>query len=225
MKKFLLLGLSITLLLTSSNIYAEVLFSLDFTKEKSGNAVQWLEENGFDFKLDADDLSLSFDRGLILRNEGDINGLMIKQLNIKNAKRVKIEWGVQKFPAGIDWENGIFRDTAMVIVSFGTQKISSGSFVVPNLPYFLGIFLGQKEIEGKAYKGNYYQKGGRYFCSPCPANSNQTVVTNFELSDRFKSEFGRSTVPPITAIAIESDTRDLEGIAETHIKRIEFLSD
>ena len=113
----------------------------------------------------------------------------------------------------------------MVIVTFGTKKITSGSFIVPNLPYFIGLFLGEKESEGKAYMGSYYKKGGRYFCSPCNSAAGKDIITDFELHDRFKQLYNKSQVPPVTAFAIESDTRDLDQISKAYIKKIEFLFD
>ena len=207
-------------------VCAEVVYSLDFSERSEGNAASWLEDQGFNFKIDADELSLQFKSGrLVLGNSEKVNGLLYKEIELKGVKRVRIEWGIQRFPKGIDWENDNYRDAVMLIVSFGTEKISSGSFVVPNLPYFMGIFLDQKAVEGKSYTGSYYKKGGRYFCYPCQIKEGETVVSDFELHERFKSEFNQNKVPPVTAFAIESDTRDTEGAAEAYIKKIEFLSD
>jgi hypothetical protein len=38
-----------------------------------------------------------------------------------------------------------------VMVSFGEDKIDSGSLFIPNAPYFLSVFLGAHEQEGRAY--------------------------------------------------------------------------
>ena len=227
MKRWYYLVLLVCLVFFPVSVFSEVVFSLDFSAPKSvESAAKWLENNGFIFKLDADEFTLKFENSrLIIGNPKDTNGLLYKETEIKNVKRVRIEWSVDTYPVGVDWEKGVTRDAVMVIITFGTEKISSGSLVVPNLPYFIGIFLGEKEKEGKAYIGNYYKKGGRYFCSPCNSEAGKTVVTDFELHDRFRELFNQKTVPPITAIAIESDTRDLGGMSRASIRKIEFLSD
>ncbi len=210
----------------TGNLFAVVLYSLDFSKAENGNAEKWFENNDFDFRIDADDFDLSFENNaLILKNEKDNNGLMFKQVKIENVKRLRIEWGVNKYPKGIDWEKGMTRDAIMVLISFGTKNIDSGSFVVPNVPYFIGYFLGEKEIEGKAYKGQYFQKGGRYVCQPCGVPAGETVVTEVNIEEQFKQFFDKGKMPDISAVAIESDTRDLKEASEAFIKKIEFLSE
>ncbi len=205
---------------------ADVVYTLDFSKVKDGNAVKWLESDGFELKQDADDMILKFEKGrLVLGTEDDINGLIAKEINIKGAKKVRIEWGILQYPKGADWENGILREAVGFIMTFGTEKISSGSFVVPNVPYFITLFLGEKEKEDKAYVGTYWKKGGRYFCSPCQNPPGQTVITEFDFHRAFTEQFKIKQVPPITALAIESDTRDTQGESKAFIKKIEFLSD
>lgn len=130
---------------------------------------------------------------------------------------------MHQYPEGANWEKGVYREPIAVIISFGTKKIDSGSWAVPNMPYFIGLFLGNKESAGKGYKGNYYHKGGRYFCEPCQNAPGKTVTTEVELEQRFKQTFGESSMPPITGIAFEVDTRDTKGKSKAFIKAIEFL--
>jgi len=216
----------LVLLITASYASAEVVYTLDFTKQKDGSAFKWLESNGFNLKQDADEMILQFETGkLIIGTDDDINGVLIKEVKINNAKQIRIEWGVIQYPSGADWEGGVLREAVGVIMTFGTKKIDSGSFVIPNIPYFINIFLGEKEIEGKAYVGKYFKKGGRYFCSPCRVPVGESVVTVFNFNDAFKKQFKLKTVPPITALAIEADTRDTKGISKAFIKKIELLSD
>ena len=209
-------------------VNAEVIYTLDFSKGKAGDAKNWLKSNGFTFEQDADDddMILRFEKGkLIIGTRDDINGGLIKDVNINGAKRIRIEWGVTQYPQGADWEKGVFREAVAIWVMFGTEKISSGSFVVPNLPYFIGIFLGELEKEGKAYLGNYYKKGGRYFCSPCGRPVGESIITEFEIYKTFLEQFDEKSVPPISAVVIEADTRDTKGKSMAFIKKIEFLSD
>ncbi len=226
MKGFRFLSLMFGFFLLPAVLHARVLYSLDFTNSKNGDAVEWLEENDFSFQLDADDFDLKFQNGrLEIRNPEDNNGLLYKEVKIDNVKRVRIEWGVDAFAEGVDWEKGMTRDAIMVVVTFGTKKIDSGSFYIPNLPYFIGLFLGEKETEGKPYLGKHYRKGGRYFCAACGIQTGKTIVTDFELSDRFKQLFKKSSVPQVTSFAFESDSRDLKGETRAFIRKIEFLSE
>lgn len=218
-----LLALSLLLPLLA---FSEVLYTLDFTGQSDGDAKQWLKDQDFKFELDVDDLGLFFKNGrLMIVNEESSNGLILKEVDIKKAKRIRIEWGVNQFPSGINWDQGVTRDVVMVVVSFGTEKISSGKFYIPDLPYFFGIFPSNTGAQEKAYTGSYYKKGGRYFCSPCDAKEGEAIVTEFELFDRFNSEFKQDSFPGISAIAIESDTRDLKERSEAYIKKIEILSE
>ena len=138
---------------------------------------------------------------------------------------MRVEWGVTKFPAGIVWKKDFYRDALMLIITFGDKKIDSGSFIIPNLPYFIGIYLAESGEKDKAYTGTYYHKGGRYYCMPCEPAEGKTLVTEFELADRFQNLFNEKMIPPVTAIAIETDTRDLKDSGEAFIRKIEFLSD
>ncbi len=205
---------------------SEVVYSIDFAKMPSGDATNWFKENDYAFRLDADEMDLKFQDGkLLLSNDGDVNGLLFKEVEIRGAIRVRIEWGVNKYPPGIDWENGFFRDAVMLLITFGNENISSGSFIIPNVPYFIALFLAEKEEDGKAYTGRFYKKGGRYICTPCGAPEGKTVVTEFEFDSSFKELFNKSEVPHISAIGIEMDSRDIDSYAEAFIKKIEFLSE
>lgn len=216
----------IFLFLSTSALFAsETVYHIDFSGQKDGNAQSWLIKNGFELQNDADGIKACFENGrLVLEVDDDINGLFTKSLTIKGASRIRIEWGVDRYLKGADWEKGEFREAIGIIISFGDEKISSGSFIIPDVPYFIGLFLGQYEIEGKAYLGNYYKKGGRFFCSPCRNQPGQTVVTEFNLSETFKREFRKSPVPYISAVSLEIDARGTNGRSRAFIKSISFLS-
>jgi hypothetical protein len=112
-----------------------------------------------------------------------------------------------------------------VILTFGTKKFESGIFpgIKPS-PYFLSPFIGLKEEEGKEYLGRYYKKGGRYYCIASGNRSGQTIITDFEVDDRFKRAFGESMTPPITSFALQMNTEDTQGGAKAFLRKIEFLS-
>lgn len=219
-------SLLLVCLFSMGTILGEVVYQLDFTNINSDDAFKWFKKEGFEDRNDAEDLILKFENGaLVIGTKKGVNGIFSKEVKITGATRIRIEWGVNRFPAGANWDNEAYREAIGVIVSFGNKKIDSGAFYIPNVPYFIGLFLGQHEEEGKAYTGNYYKKGGRYFCQPCRVKTGQTVVTEFALTDTFQKQFERSKVPPITAVSIEADTRDTQGNSEAFIKKIEFLSD
>lgn len=212
-------------LIGSVAVGAETVYKLDFSRQLDGDAGGWFKQEEFKLQNDADEIEARFENGrLVFSVDDDINGLFSKSLKLRGASTVRIEWGVDRYPKGANWNKGVLREAIAVVISFGDEKISSGSFVVPNVPYFIGIFLGEHETEDKVYLGNYFKKGGRYFCSPCGSPTGKTVVTEFNLSDTFKKEFGKSTVPYISSISFEVDTRDTEGRSMAFIKSISFLA-
>ncbi len=112
-----------------------------------------------------------------------------------------------------------------VMVWLGDEKIESGSIFVPDSTYFASLFLGEKENAGKAYKGKYYKKGGRYFCTPCGVPAGETVVAELDLEHVFQREFKKSTSPPVTGLGFQINTKDTHGGARAFLSRIEFLAD
>ncbi len=202
-----------------------VVYMIDFSRESHKDAVSWLKSQGFQFKLDADDLRLSLaGQYLTLEAKDEVAGLIVKQLNLPKTKRIRIHWGVERYPKGADWEKGIYRLPLAVMVSFGDEKIDSGAFFLPDAPYFIGVFLGEKESQGKAYTGNYYKEGGRYFCMPCGVPEGQSVITEFDLEKAYTSQFKKTEMPGISSFGLQMNTKDTRGGARAFIKKIEFLS-
>ena len=207
----------------AGSVYAQPLWQADFSQVK-GSGQSWLQSQDFELQRDAEDIGLEIKEGkLVFTVQKETLGLFSKETKINGASKLKIKWGVLKYPQKADWEKGVLREAVSVVLTFGSEKIDSGSFAVPNVPYFISFFLGEKEQEGKPYKGNFYQKGGRYFCIPCKNPVGKTVTTEVNFSDLFKKEFGKNDVPPITGLAIEIDTRDTEGAAQAFIESIEIL--
>ena len=221
MNRFLLSTLIFLFSLSPSTLFAQA-WAVDFSKA-TGSGQKWFKSNGFELQRDADDIKVNLKDGKMIFQVNEKLGLFNKKLNLSGITKIKIRWGVNQFPQGAEWEKGVLREAISVVLSFGTKKIDSGSFAVPNVPYFISFFLGEKETEGKAYVGNYYKEGGRYFCSPCGAKKGTTVTTEIQIADLFKKEFGKSNVPNITGLALEIDTRDTEGNAEAFIESIELL--
>lgn len=213
--------------LTSSD---QIIFAIDFSKQAPGNALPWLKEQGFSLWLDAHRLKPRFEnQAIVLSTNGQNVGLIGKQFKsdeyLHEIKRVRIEWGVNQYPIGADWENDINRVPIAVVLTFGTKKWQSDIFPgFKPAPYFLTPFIGLKEEAGKQYIGKYYRKGGRYYCVAAGDRTDQTIVTDFEVDDRFKRAFGEPATPPITSIAIQMNTKDTQGGAKAFLRKIEFLA-
>jgi hypothetical protein len=117
----------------------------------------------------------------------------------------------------------VYRVPIAVMVSFGEDKMASGSLFVPNAPYFLSVFLGEHEQEGRAYTARYYQQGGRYFCQPCGVPPGQTVVTEFDLATHFTEQFQPRVLPPVSSVSVQMNTTDTTGGARAFLISIELL--
>jgi len=227
------LALSLGLVLVSvmggpvhaSESQTSVVHVIDFTARASGKAVDWLRQEGYELELDADALDPRFtDKGLVLSTDGQQAGLIARELDLRDAGRIRVTWGVERYPKGANWEKGVYRVPIAVMVSFGDKDVGSGSLLVPNAPYFISLFLSENARPGKAYTANYYKKGGRYFCQPCTPPAGQTVTTEFDLHAGFRESFDSSEVPPITRFGFQMNTKDTKGGAEAHIQRVEFLA-
>lgn len=207
---------------------AEVIHSFDFTTQQSGSALPWLKQQGFQFKLKFEALNPKFENGALVlsteRPEAGVAGYIFAEgEELARVERLRIVWGVSKFPEGADWERGINRTALAVMVSFGHERISSGlPFGLFAAPYFISPFIGAREIEGKIYTGRFWKKGGRYVCIKSP-NPGETVVTDLNVNLLFQKVFDKKVTPPVTAVGIQMNTKGTEGKAAAFIKKIEFL--
>jgi len=225
MKKIIL-----TLFLSTLFSFAggKILYSVDFSKQKDGDAKAWLRAKGFTFMLDADELSMKFKSGkLVIATSGTKAGMIGMKFpssrSLKNIGAAKIVWGVDKFPQGANWSAGNNRLAIGALLTLGTDKLSSGLPLGINAaPPFLGPFIGQKEKVGKKYLGALYKEGGRYYCIS-NKGAGATVTTNFNIDQKFQQEFKKSA-PPLTAFAFQMNTKDTSGGAQAFIKSITFYS-
>ncbi len=201
-----------------------LVYAIEFARS-TGEPVAWLRAEGFELKLGAEQLDTRFTkRGLILESDRETAALFVKSLDLPEAKRVRITWGVDRYPDGVDWDRGKQRTPLAVMFWLGEEKLDSGALFVPDSPYFTGLFLGAREQEGRAYTGRYYKRGGRYFCQPCRTPEGRTVVTEFDLEDAFRRSFGGEEMPPVSAFGFQVNTKDTTGGSRAFIKRVEFLS-
>jgi hypothetical protein len=206
-----------------------VVYRLDFSEYPGGPVEAWLESQGFRFEEAAkhrNQLALSIQNGaLILEAKDQIRGFLYKEgLNIQNFSKVRLEWGISKYPEGASYERGIRNEALMVYISFGHEKMPSGLILLPNVPHFIALFLCKDDKLYTPYLGRYYQEGGRYVCLG-HAEPQQTVVSEFDLVTAFRTYFGKPEVPPITAINFGVDTSDAGdgGRAAAFIKKLEII--
>lgn len=209
----------------------KALYGIDFGQEETGDASAWLESQGFKTLLDADQLQVAFkDGALNISTNESVAGVFAlkfgKQDYLPEVKHVVVEWGVNRFPTGADWEQGNNRVPIAIMFSFGDKKLSSGlPFGVNPAPYFLSPFIGEKEQVDKMYVGTLYEEGGRYFCvSNGGPPVGETIATKFEVANRFKETFKQDSTPPVTGFAFQMNTDDTDGGAEAFIRKIVFYS-
>jgi hypothetical protein len=217
----------VTLLLSSATMVeaaGRLLYRVDFSTQPDGDAVAWLTRQGFALHLSAHDLAPRFEQGrLVLETATETAGVLVQKLHVPGVRRLRVRWGVDRYPQGADWANEVYRVPIAVMVSFGEDKMASGSMFVPNAPYFLGVFLGAHEQEGRAYTARYYQQGGRYFCQPCGVPPGQTVLTEFDLATPFTEQFQHTVLPPVSSVSVQMNTTDTTGGARAFLMHIELL--
>jgi hypothetical protein len=217
----------VTLLLPSATMGgapSRVLYRVDFSTQPDGDAVAWLKRQGFEFHLRAYELAPRFERGrLVLETAIETAGVLVQKLHVPGVRRLRVRWGVDRYPQGADWAKGVYRVPIAVMVSFGEDKIDSGSMLIPNAPYFLSVFLGAHEQEGRAYTAKYYKKGGRYFCQPCRVTLGQTVITDFDLEKHFTEQFQQTALPSVSSVSVQMNTTDTTGGARAFLMHIELL--
>jgi len=220
LKKILSILLFISVMINAKDT---LLYSLDFSKQKDGSAIEVLKAKGFEFLLDSKKLNMNFLNGkLEIETKKELAGLFGVRLKkpLNNVSFVTIEWGVEKFPKGSNWATGNNRLAIGAIFVLGNKKFSSGVPFVKSVPYFLAPFIGEKETKGKKYLGKLYKEAGRYYCV---SNKKSTTITKFNIENRFKTEFGLKA-PPLTAFAFQMNTKDTQGSAKAYIKSIKFYS-
>lgn len=227
-----LLGIAITMgEIPAARAEPKVLYTIDFGQKENIDASTWLKKQGFDEFLEAEKLHLKFENeGLRISTNENLTAMFGLKFGkpdyVPEVDHIVIEWGVNRFPIGADWEQGNKRVPIGVIFSFGDEKLSSGlPFGINAAPYFLSAFIGQKEQVNRMYLGALYKEGGRYFCVSNGAPMGQTIATNFEVDNRFRDVFKQDKTPPITGFAFEMNTDDTKGGADAFIKKIVFYSE
>jgi len=207
---------------------SDLAYDVIFTDYRDGSTLQWLANKGFEAQRDAGDsdkVVLSHTgTALVLETKDHAAGLVLSQVHVDRYSTIRIKWGVDVFPAGASYAKDIRSESIMVYVFFGTEKISSGHFLVPDSPYFIGLYLCDSDPVGQEFQGRYFKAGGRYICID-RAPKGQEIVTDFPVSEVFMQVFGQSHALPITGLGVGIDTENAkgDGAAKSFISEIELL--
>jgi len=208
------------------SLFAESLFKVDFSNAPDGDAKRWLNLSNFALQEDARKMKeLRIQDGKLLMGimPGQLGGMALRR-DVPGATHVKVVWGVNQYPQGANWDKGVKREAVMMAVAFGKQLQDSDAWLLPKIPYFIGVFLGEKEDPKVWRKGKYYTKGGAYICRPCGSKPGTLVTTELELPHNFKARFGKK-MPDVIGFGFEFDTRDTTGVSEVVIQSVEFFGE
>lgn len=208
----------------STTTLATPLLAIDFATF-SATVRDDLKNQGFTLEKDIGDedkITLLVEDGLLrIETFGQAFGFMVqKDLHIDQADWLEIEWGVDRYPAGADWGRGNKYEAVMVVLFFG-EPLPANHLFLPDLPRFLGMFLGRHEPTGRPFISKNYTATGRYVCLGNP-EPGQRITSRLNLPVVFRQWFGDRVMPPISGIAIEVDTGDLPAgeTSSAFIKRI-----
>jgi len=214
--------------LTDSPRASGITYDVEFSDYRSGPDLKWLAMKGFEPQRDAaNENRVVFSHtghALVLETKKRAAGLIVSEVRVPTYTKIRIKWGVNVFPAGASYAKGIRSESIMVYVFFGTEKISSGHFLVPDSPYFIGLFLSDSDPVGEGFQGRYFKAGGRYICVD-RAPKDEEITTDFPIADAFKQMFGQSHAPAISGIGIGIDTENAKGngVAKAFIREIELI--
>jgi len=205
---------------------------LRFTDYEQGSIYDWLQGKGFQFKQDAKrrhrlDLDVG-SSGLVLEAKQRALGIMPNEsVNVPTFTHIEIDWGVNKFPAGASYEQGVRNEALMVIVFMGDERRPSGSMFIPDSPYFVGLFLCHGDDKmNHPYVGAYFKKGGRYVCTNRPTEG-EIVTSRFNLLEAYRAYFDKEQDddPAVSGLALALDTKkaDEGGRSSAFILEIRFF--
>ena len=189
-----------------------------FADYELGSVEDWLQGKGFRFEEDArrrDRIDLDVgEQGLVIEAKRRAFGFMLNEsVNVPEFTFVEIDWGVNKFPEGASYEQGVLNEAIMVYMFMGDELQPSGSLFIPDSPYFVALFLchGEDKIN-YPYTGSYYKKSGRFVCGDRPADG-QLVTTRFNLLEAYRTYFDeeRDDDPAISGLAVALDTSKADG--------------
>lgn len=204
---------------------------LNFTDHAEGSTEDWLRKKGFKLERDAkkrDRLDIDVDdHGLVLEAKAPALGLLMNEsVNIATFSEIEIDWGVLRYPDGASYEIAVNNEAVMIYVFMGDERLASGSFLIPDSPYFIGLYLCKDDRVNHPYVGRYFKKSGRYVCLGRPEPGRQ-IISKFDLLSAYRAYFDKESDddPAISGIAIAVDTTKSGdgGKSLAFIARIQFL--
>ena len=218
--------LAMTASLNTAGAAGSVQRGVDFSGFPGGSVLDWLGSKGFEPKQDANNarrvVYSAAPTALALETRTRAFGLLLNEMDVRDYSHVRIEWGVDAFPAGASYEKGVRAEAVMLYIFFGKERHASGSLFIPDSPYFLALYLCETERTNKPFRGRYHHASGRFICIERPPLGT-TVTTDFPIADMFKRVFGKEA-PDISGIGLAIDTVNVKGtgIAKSFVRKIEF---
>lgn len=205
---------------------------LSFTDYAEGPVEDWLQGKGFKAERDAKrrdriDLDVDPDKGLIVEAKRRAFGILANEsVNVPEFTAVEIDWGVDVYPDGASYEQGVRNEGLLVMIFMGDERQPSGSMFIPDSPYFVGLFLCHgDDREDHPYVGAYFKKGGRYVCPDKPAPG-ATVTSRVNLLTAYRAYFDKEgdDDPAISGLALATDTQKAGrgGVAKAFIREVRF---
>ncbi len=196
----------------------EPIYVLPFSDHENGSIDDWLRSKGFLFEQDAksrDKIEFRTDqRGLIIDAKNHALGVVPNEsVNLSEFTYIEIDWGINIHPNGASYEQGIRNEAIMVVTFMGDERLDSGSFFIPDSPYFVGLFLCSGDDKtNHPYIGAYFQKGGRYVCTDRP-KPGEMITSRFNLLEAYRIYFDAEgdDDPGISGLAIALDTKKAKG--------------
>jgi hypothetical protein len=147
----------------------KVKYVIDFSDYSGGAVRKWLESKGLYYEGAAKyptEIEFSIQDGMLfIKTMQPVRGFLVcKDIILPEVSKVRIEWGIVKYPKEASFERGNRNQALALYIFFGSEKLSSGHFMIPDLPHFISLFLGEAEKINIPYKGGYFHAVGRFVC-------------------------------------------------------------
>lgn len=201
---------------------SQVVYEVDLTNasQEASSPGAWFSQNGYESKY-ASKVKLAFENsGISFQTRRSTIAVWGKKQTIQGAKKVRVEWIVDKYPRRANYETGSKYASIYVNVAFGTKTFSSGIPFVPAAPYFFSLFPGEKEPLGKFYKHKYWKETSRHVCVSTGAPEGNVIVSEFELDKNFQLIFPEDSTPDISGFLIAMNSN---GSSKATLRKIQFL--
>ncbi len=139
----------LTALMVAAPVWAnegKLVHVVRFADYESGPIEDWLLGKGFRLKEDAQRLDRidldAGENGLAFEAKERAFGIIPNEaVNVPEFTYVEIDWGVDDYPEGVSYEQGVRNEAIMVYIFLGDERQSSGSLFIPDSPYFIALFL------------------------------------------------------------------------------------